>query len=296
MTETAKGKARRLWDFLYRVERRFTGDDALNKAAALSYTSLLSLVPLLAIGLAILAAFPAFESARAQLQRALVGNLVPEVGKQVRDTIDGFVSNAGNLTAVGIISLIVTAVLLLYNIEDAMNRVFRVAKQRTPMSRLLVYWTVLTLGPVLLAASLSISAFLFPPISDNPVLANLVAVGSSLFRFAMLVALFTLLFAAMPARHVPLREAIVGGVVSAVGVAVLRFGFHIYVVDMHAYQSIYGALAAVPIMLFWMYLAWAVVLGGAELTASLIDIREEGRITPSPLSSAPRKDGATPTS
>jgi membrane protein len=296
LTQGVKVTARRLGGFLYRVWRRFTDDDALNKAAALSYTSLLSLVPLLAIGLAILAAFPAFESARAQLQRALIGNLVPEVGKQVRDMIDGFVSNAGNLTAVGIISLIVTAVLLLYNIEDAMNRVFRVTRQRSPMSRLLVYWSVLTLGPVLLAASLSISAFLFSPISDNPLLSGLVAIGSSLFRFAMLVALFTFLFAAMPARSVPLGKAAIGGFASAIGVAVLRFGFHIYVVDMHAYQSLYGALAAVPIMLFWMYLAWTVVLGGAELTASLIDIEEEGRITPSLPSSAPHKDGEPPTS
>ncbi len=288
-------RVRRSWVFALRLYQRFSNDDALVKAAALSYTSLLSLVPLLAIGLAILAAFPAFESARAQLQRSLVGNLVPEVGKQVREMIDGFVSNAGNLTAVGIIGLVVTAVLLLYSIEDAMNRVFRVTKSRTHMSRLLVYWTVLTLGPVLLASSLSISGWLFSPLSDNELLSGLVAIASSLFRFAMLVALFTLLYAAMPARHVPLRQAAAGGAAAAVGVAVLRFGFHIYVVDMHAYQSIYGALAAIPIMLFWMYLAWAVILGGAELSAVLLEIKEEG-LTPSPPSSAHRKGDATPTS
>ena len=262
---------RQSWDFGLRLYARFTVDDALIRAAALSYTTLLSLVPLLALGLAILAAFPTFENARAQLQGALVGNLVPEVGDQVRQSIDGFISNAGNLTAIGILGLVVTAVLPLYTIEDAMNRIFRVTKARTHMSRLLVYWTVLTLGPLLLASSLSISDWLLASQQDSPVIGGIIIVAAAIFHFAMLVALFTLLFAAMPARHVPLREAAIGGMAASIGIMLLRAGFHIYVADLHAYQSIYGALAAVPIMLFWMYLAWAVILGGAELSALLLD-------------------------
>jgi membrane protein len=271
----------RSWDFLWRLYDRFNRDDALIRAAALSYTTLLSLVPLLAIGLAVLAAFPAFESARSQLQWALIGNLVPETGEQVRQSIDGFISNAGNLTAVGILGLVVTAVLLLYTIEDAMNRIFRVTKARTYLSRLLVYWTVLTLGPLLLAASLSISDWLFTKPEPGSLLAPVLAIGSAIFHFGMLVALFTLLFSAMPARQVPAREAAIGGAAAAIGIMLLRSGFHIYVADLHAYQSIYGALAAVPIMLFWMYLAWAVILGGAELTALLLEIddADKGRLS-----------------
>src|SRR5271154_6454179 len=112
-------KPRRLFCFLRAVEKRFRGDDALMMAAALSYTSLLSLVPLLAIGLAILAAFPTFEVIRGELQSTLVKILVPEVGQQVRQVIDGFIGNAGNLTAIGVLGLAVTAVLLLVTIEDA---------------------------------------------------------------------------------------------------------------------------------------------------------------------------------
>ncbi len=292
------GRLRRIWRFAWRLYERFNRDDALMRAAALSYTTLLSLVPLLAIGLAVLAAFPAFEGARSQMQSALVGNLVPEVGQQVRQSIDGFISNAGNLTAIGIVGLVVTAVLLLYSIEDAMNRIFCAHKIRTHMSRLLVYWTVLTLGPLLLAASLTVSDWLFTPLEGSSVLANLVAIGAGIFHFAMMVALFTLLYAAMPARHVPLREASIGGAAASVGVAVLRFGFHIYVADLHAYQPLYGALAAVPIMLFWMYLAWAVILGGAELTAVLLDIEEDTdeKLSPSLPSSARRKGASTPIS
>jgi membrane protein len=298
MTETPPSRPRRAWTFILRLERRFTGDDALNRAAALSYTTLLSLVPLLAIGLAILAAFPAFETARIQLRRFMIGNLVPEVGEQVRQSIDGFISNAGNLTAIGITGLVVTSVLLLYTIEDAMNRIFRVTKTRTPMSRLVVYWTVLTLGPILLGASLTISDWLFTAPADSPILAYLVGLGAALFHFAMLVALFILLYAAMPARYVPLRQAAIGAASAAVGIALLRLGFHIYVVDLHAYQSIYGALAAIPIMLFWMYLIWAVVLAGAELTACLLEDIEKAKaaVSPSLPSSEHRKDASIPTS
>jgi membrane protein len=160
------------------------------------------------------------------------------------------------------------------------------------LSRLIIYWTMVTLGPLLLGASLSITDWLFGGITDDttPLLATLFGVLSTLFHFAMLVALLTLLYTTLPHRAVPFRKALIGGGVAAVAVALLRFGFHLYVADFKAYQSVYGALAAIPILLFWMYLVWAATLGGAELTAVLMEL------TPSPPSSARRKDGGTPTS
>jgi len=101
----------------------------------------------------------------------------------------------------------------------------------------------------------------------------------------------------VPARQVPLRDAAIGGGSASVGVTLLRYGFHIYVADLHAYQSIYGALAAIPIMLFWMYSAWVVILAGAELTACLLEDGEKGAdLSPSPPSSVRRKGVSTPTS
>jgi membrane protein len=277
---------RRWGGMILKVERRFRGDDALMMAAALSYTSLLSVVPLLAVGLAILAAFPAFESARIQIQLLLVQNLAPEVGQQVRGAIAGFIGNAGNLTAIGIVGLVVTALLLLVNIEDALNRIFRVTKPRAPMSRLIIYWTMVTLGPLLLGASLSITDWLFGGASDDsiPVLSAVLGLLSLLFHFIMLVALLTLLYSTVPHRVVPFRRALSGALLAGVAIALLRFGFHVYVADLKPYQSVYGALAAVPILLFWAYLVWVAVLVGAELTACLMEEREEG-ITPSPPSS-----------
>jgi membrane protein len=264
---------RGFFQFILSMERRFRKDDALMMAAALSYTSLLSFVPLLTIGLAILAAFPAFASVRIELQSELLRMLVPEVARQVRDVTESLIQNAGNLTAIGIIGLAVTAVLLLVTIEDALNRIFRVALPRTPMSRLLVYWTVVTLGPLLLAASLSVSDWLFPKLlmaadqEDWSMLSSL----STLFHFSMKLALFSLLYLAVPNRPVSPVSALCGGLLAALLIALIRRTFSIYVDDFHAYQSVWGALAALPILLFWMYLVWVAVLVGAVFTASLLD-------------------------
>jgi membrane protein len=256
------------------VERRFRHDDALMMAAALSYTSLLSLVPLLAIGLAAVAAFPTFEAIRGELQDILVKTLVPEVGQHVQHMIDELIGNVGNFTTFGVISLVVTAILLLVTIEDALNRVFRVVKPRPPMSRIMVYWTVVTLGPILLAASLSVGDWLLGPREQRILGGILLEIGSGLFRFAMLVSLFSLLYGALPNRPVPIMDAVKGAVLSALAVALLRVCFHVYVADLRAYQSVYGALAALPILLFWMYLLWVAVLIGAEFTACLVEARE----------------------
>jgi len=265
--------------FLLGVERRFREDDALMMAAALSYTSLLSLVPLLTIALAIIAAFPAFEAIRGQLQYEAVRTLVPEIGLQVQHIIDELVGNAGNLTAIGILGLVVTAILLLVTIEDALNRIFRVNRPRAPMSRLLVYWTVVTLGPILLAASFSITAWALKG-SDAEEVSMFAEYGGAAFRFAMLVALFSLLYSAVPNRKIPIADAVAGGILAAAAVTGLRFGFRIYVEDLKAYQTVYGALAAIPIFLFWMYLVWVAVLAGAEFTASLVDRRVETHSIP----------------
>jgi membrane protein len=265
--------------FALGVERRFREDDALMMAAALSYTSLLSLVPLLTIALAIIAAFPAFEAIRGELSHVAVRTLVPEVGQQVRHIIDELVGNAGNLTAIGVLGLVVTAILLLVTIEDSLNRIFRISRPRPPMSRLLVYWTVVTLGPILLAASLSITDWLMKGTQVEEVSA-LVEYGGAVFRFSMQVALFTLLFCAVPNRKIPIRDALPGGVLAAAAIGLLRFGFHIYVAEFKAYQNVYGALAAIPILLFWMYLVWVAVLVGAEFTASLVDRRFEAHSIP----------------
>ncbi len=273
--ETAKRQAKRGVDFALHIERRFRTDGALNMASSLSYTSLLSLVPLLAIGLAVLAAFPAFDGVRTQLQATVFRSFVPQVGEQLQTYVISFVGNAGKLTAAGVVGLAFTAVMLLVTIEVSLNKIFRVATPRTPVSRLLVYWTVLTLGPLLLGASFSLSAW-FYAVGDWAARGGLSGVArltAGVLPSLLLMVAFALLFMTVPNRRVRARDAAIGGIAAGIAFGILRWAFGLYLAQAHAYQSIYGAVAVVPIFLFWMYLCWAVVLFGAELTAALPEWR-----------------------
>ena len=265
-------RAKRLGSFVGYVYQRFQKDGALGIAGSLSYTSLLSLVPLLAIALAMLAAFPVFDGIRQQLVGMAFQNFVPAVGTVIQSQVDRFVANAGRLTAAGVVGLAFTAIMLLVTVEDAFNRLFRVVKQRKALSKLLVYWTVLTLGPLLIGTSLSLSGYL-TAVNKYKFAATISPVVTAPLPTLLSALAFTVLFAAIPNRRLRLKDAAIGGAVAALLFAGLRYGFAIYITSSKAYTNIYGAVAAVPIFLFWMYLSWAVVLIGAEITAALPEWR-----------------------
>ena len=254
--------------FAHYVASRYRKDKASSVAASLAYTSLLSLVPLMAIALAMLAAFPVFSTYRIQIESWIFTNFVPAVGHVVQDEISSFIANAGRLSAAGIIGLGVTAIMLLVTIEIAFNHIFRVDKHRSTLSRVLVYWTMLTLGPLLVGASLSVEGYL-SGLSGWQLTGPMAALLPTLLS----ILVFSTMFAAIPNRAVPPMDALWGGIVSGILFAALRIGFAIYIVRSDAYSSVYGAVAAIPIVLFWMFLSWVVVLIGAEITASLAEWR-----------------------
>ncbi len=257
------------------VGKRFYTGGAFNMASSLSYTSLLSLVPLLAIGLALLAAFPAFDDIRQELQAAAFRYFVPQIGQQVQSYVGSFVANAGKLTAAGIVGLAFSAVMVLVTIETSLNQIFRVETPRSPISRLLLYWTVVTLGPLMLGASLSLSAWFFA-VGDWATRAGFSKLTQAVTQVTptlLLMLAFSLLYLTVPNRRVRPGDALAGAFAAGIALALLRWGFGIYLANAHSYQSIYGAVAAVPIFLFWMYLSWAVVLFGAELAAALPEWR-----------------------
>ena len=259
-------------DFTRYVIARYRKDRASGMAASLAYTSLLSLVPLMAIALAMLAAFPVFSPLRVQIESWIFTNFVPAVGHVVQDEVSQFIANAGRLSAAGIVGLGVTAIMLLVTIETAFNQIFRVDRHRSPLSRLLVYWTMMTLGPLVVGASLSIEGHISALAlwqSGPDVHTHLASILPTLLS----ICIFTIMYSAIPNRTVPTRDALIGGMVSGVLFAVLRWGFALYIVHSDAYASVYGAVAAVPIVLFWMFLSWVVVLIGAETTAALAEWR-----------------------
>lgn len=267
-----RARARRLAAFARFAVERYRKDSASRMAAALSYTSLLSLVPLIAIALAMLAAFPAFDAVRKDLLAFAFQNMVPAIGNVVQDQVNRFIGNAGRLTAAGVVGLAFTAVMLLVTIEGSFNMIFRVARERPVLSKLLVYWTALTLGPLLIGAAFSLQGYM-TAVNKWQITQAVSPVLKLPVPFLLTVVAFTGLFAAIPNRRVQLKDALAGAVVAAILFAGLRWGFGYYVTSSKAYTNLYGAVATIPIFLFWMFLSWAVVLMGAEVTAALPEWR-----------------------
>ncbi|MBT5264801.1 MAG: YihY family inner membrane protein [Rhodospirillaceae bacterium] len=262
---------------------RFHRDRGTQAASALTYTTLLALVPLLAIAFSIFAAFPVFEGVRVQMENTVFDNLVPEIGDVVREQLGVFLANTTQLGVVGIVALGLSAILLLATIESTLNRIWRVKRPRPFLVRLLVFWAVLTLGPLLMSAAMTVTASTFAIAHDLASQAGLdgvsVAVGGGWLagtgHKTIAVILQTLAFTAVyllvPNRRVALRDAVVGGLIAGILFEVLKGGFGWYMKAFPTYQTIYGAMSAVPIFLIWVYFSWAVVLLGAVFAASFPD-------------------------
>lgn len=255
--------------------RRFVENDCLRLAASLSFTSLLAIVPLTAIAFSMLAAFPVFGGVREKIQNVVFDNFLPTSAEAMSVYLDQFVGNTAQLTAVGIVGLAIIAILLLGTIESSMNAIFRVIRPRSLLPRLLVFWAVLTLGPLLLGASFSLSTYFFAITKSLGVEAFTGVIGflTQLAPSAIMVVVFTLFYLIIPNRSIQFSNALVGGVVAGIMFAMLKEVLTLYVSNVPIYQTIYGAASIFPIFLVWTYLSWAVVLMGAVLTSSLEEWR-----------------------
>lgn len=274
------GTWRQSADFLLYVGKRFLVDQCTVRAAGLTYTTLLALVPLLAISFAIFSAFPAFDNLQIKVQAYIFENFVPQVGETVLDHLEGFTKQTGKLTSVGIIFLVATSIMLLLTISNAFDAIWRAHRERSLVARLLVYWAVLTLAPLLLGASVSLSGYLFTIAQASGVerltgpLSSLTGFLPVLFQFGG----FAVLYLIMPNSTVRIRDALVGGFTAALLFEILKKLFGYYVTAFPTYETIYGALATFPIFLIWMYISWLVVLLGAELTAAMPEWRNGQRM------------------
>ena len=267
-----------VWSFLHYAFRRFINDNLSEAAGALTYSTLLALVPLLVIAVSILSGFPAFDAFLTQAELYVFSTLVPEVGDELRDYLVSFTHGAHGLPAIGTVALAITAVLLLSTIESTLNRVWRVEKTRPILLRILIFWAILTMGPLLLGASYTLTGQLFVtvrewggtswpitgPEYDIPWIGEIVAVLTQAVAF-------TILFTIVPARRVLVRHAAVGGLLSAVAFEVLRWGFNAFLTSGSTYETIYGAVAIIPLFLVWVYASWTVIILGAVVAAALPD-------------------------
>lgn len=259
-----KSFTRHLWQHFGEVR-------CFESAAMLSYTTLLAIVPLMAVVIGVISAFPVFDYGINQLQDFIFENFVPAAGDVVREYLDQFVARSAGLTSTGTAFLIVTAILMMATIEKSLNRIWRVKEPRRFSTRLLIYWGVLTLGPLLIGASLGLSSYLAVLPSLAPEFARnwAQALLLGLTPFVITLLAFTLIFIIVPNRRVQWNHALVGALVSSILFELSKRGFVFYISNFPTYERLYGALATMPIFLIWIYLSWVVILLGASVTAAL---------------------------
>jgi len=253
------------------VSARFARDRCAQIAASLTFTTLLSLVPLITIALALFSAFPVFDDFSSQTKMYLLNNLMPETaGKVITHYTEQFAESAGQLSVVGLLILVVTAMLMLQTIDHAFNTIWQVTKPRPILKRWVVYWVVLTLAPVLVGASLSLTSWLVGLSLGYAEHVPLFGVGMLKGLPVLLTTLaFAMLFRLVPNRYVPLSHALIGAIVAAILFETMNRVFGYYVSHFPTYKLIYGAFASVPIFLMWIYLSWLTVLLGAVVAAAL---------------------------
>ncbi|MEE4661370.1 MAG: YihY family inner membrane protein [Halieaceae bacterium] len=268
------------------VLNRFREDGCNRSSAALTYMSLFALVPLITVMFAILSAIPDLQARAADLQDLLFDNLFPDGASsgdaisnakaQVSEALVNFSQQAQNLSGPGVGVLIVTAVLMLRNVEATFNTIWRTRRNRSPVSSFLLYWAVLSLGPILIGLALGSGAYL--AVADNFVAEfDVIGIRRLFFTLAPLLlsaAAFSLLYAAVPNCRVNMRHALIGGLVTALVFNVARWAFG-KLIAKTSYTAIYGAFAAFPLLLLWIFLSWNIVLAGAVLVHSLSTFRYE---------------------
>ena len=263
--------------FVRMVTRRFIEDRCMQVASSLTFTTLLAIVPTVTVALTLMSAFPAFREATDNLETFLWENMIPESAASLTTYAGQFADNAGKLTAVGLIFLFVTAMIVLMTIDRALNEIWRVPRPRPVVQRIFIYWALLTVGPLLIGVSLSLTSWLVS-ISLGAV-RDIPHAGRIVLRIVpvLLTGLaFALLYATLPNRRVLLRDALTGGLLAALAFEAMKHAFAFYVTRFPTYKLVYGAFAAVPIFLLWIYLSWLVVLFGAMAAAVLPDWRERG--------------------
>lgn len=257
------------------VSRRIVEDRCLTVAGSLTFTTLLALVPLFTVTVTLTSRLPFTRDLIQQLKAFVLANFVPSVsGKMIGTYVDQFANNAARLTWIGLAIVLVTAVALLFTIENSFNAIWRSRRSRTWGHRLRWAFALLVLGPFLVAASLSVT---FSLVKLAHVFEGAVpSLDDTLLRTIPWLTTGVLLYTAyrwIPNRFVPARHALAGAMVAAVLFEIMKSVFVFYVTSVPTYSMVYGAFASVPIFLLWLFVCWLVVLLGAEIAATLSYVR-----------------------
>jgi len=253
------------------LRQRFRDDRLGQTAGSLTFTTTIALVPMVTVALAVLTAFPMFADFQTVLQKRLVESLVPEnISRQVLGYLTLFASKASRLGVAGVMALLISALALVFTIDRTLNAIWRVRKRRPLAHSMLLYWTAITLGPLLMGASLvMMSQFVAVSRGAVPDLVGNLRWMFSLLEFLLLSWAVSALYRFVPYTQVRWSHALVGGVWVAAATEAARKVLAYYFGQIPTYSVVYGAFATVPILLVWIYLAWSIVLIGAVLVANL---------------------------
>lgn len=257
------------WETLRTLRKRFREDRLGLTAGSLTFTTIISLVPLLTVMLALFTAFPMFANFQVALEKYFLQSLIPpNIAKPVLGALTLFASKANRLGTAGLVALVFTALALLLTIDRTLNSIWRVHRPRPIAQRVLVYWAALTLGPLLLGGSLALTSY---ALSAGKGLVAALPGGLSflldVIEFVVLALSVAGLFHYIPNTYVRWRHALAGGVFVAVGFELAKRLLAWYVSQVPTYSTLYGAFASLPIFLVWIYLGWVIVLLGAVVAA-----------------------------
>ncbi len=249
---------------------RFKEDRIIFYSGYLSYVTLLSMVPLLAVTFSAFSLFPVFQEWRGELEAFVFKNFVPTLGEAIQGHFVRFIENATKMTPVGLVILILLALLLIYSIDHTLNHIWRVRKNRRLIVSFSIYWVVLTLGPVLIGTSLLTTSYLLSltGFEENTLLA-VRKLFLELLPYLASFSSFLLLYLVVPNTSVHFWSALSGAMIAAILFELSKSAFALYFTHFPVYQAIYGALAIIPLLFIWVYVSWIVVLVGAQVAASL---------------------------
>lgn len=265
-------------EFVSHLIARVKEDRLLQVSGSLTFTTLLAVVPLVTVAVTLFTAFPVFSGLSGAIHSFVLANLVPDASSRgITGYMQQFADNAGKLTAVGLAILGGAAVMMMLTIDRTFNTVWRVRKPRPLVGRLLIYWGALTIGPLLIGASLSLTYWL---VSWSLGLTRDIGwVGVVLLKVVPILltcAALGFLYRTVPNRPVDLRDAITGGIAAGLLFEGMKAAFGAYIQRVPTYKLVYGAFASFPIFLLWVYFSWLIILVGAELTAALPYLRSGG--------------------
>jgi membrane protein len=255
----------------FRVFRRFVDQRCAQAASALSFSTLLSLVPMMAIAVMIIARLPFAEGLSKALEQFLLANLLPDrAGTIIVKYVGEFTRKTQHLTLVGGFALIATALVQMLTIEHSFNAIWEVRENRPLLRRIAMHMLALSLGPLLFGGSLVVTTYIASAsfgLVEEPFWAKADLLKAVAFAFT--AAIFALVYWAVPNRRVVPWHAVCGGLLAALGFVLMQRLFGLYVAKLPTYTVIYGAFAVIPIFLLWLYLSWAVILVGALAVAEL---------------------------